>query len=123
MAADPELEARRRERPLEVRPETEPADGAFQVPSGGELRLTLTATDPASGEPRPGLGDLEVMTVLASGTWHLRRPVHELGDGRYEVTLPVPEEGVYYLYATSASAGLALGEVRPMAYVVAAPEP
>jgi YVTN family beta-propeller protein len=123
VAADPALEARRRERPLEVHPEAEPADGAFQVPPGGELRLTLRATDPASGEPRSGLEDLEVMTMLASGTWHLRRPARELGEGRYEVTLPVPEEGIYYLYATSPSAGLALGDVRPMAYVVAAGAP
>jgi hypothetical protein len=39
------------------------------------------------------------------------------------VTLPVPEEGVYYLYAASPSAGLALGGTRPMAYLVATGEP
>jgi len=123
VAADPELEARRRERPLDVSPEEEPVDGTYQVSPGGELHLTLTATDPASGEPRAGLPDLEVLTMLAAGSWHLRLPVHELGGGRYEVTLPVPDEGIYYLYATAPSAGLKLGAVRPMATVVAAAPP
>lgn len=123
VAADPELEARRLDLPLQVRPEPEPDGGAFQASPGGELRLTLVAVDPASGERRAGLEDLEVMTMLAPGRWHLRRSARELGGGRYEVTLPVPEEGVYYLYATSPSAGLELGDVRPMAYLVATGEP
>ena len=122
VAADRELEAGRRERPLEVRPDPEPADGLFQARPGGELRLVLRATDPASGEVRAGLLDLEVLTLLAPGRWHLRRAARDLGDGRYEVTLPVPEEGVYYLYAASPSAGLALGGTRPMAYLVATGE-
>lgn len=123
VAPDPELEAQRRQLPLDVRPEAEPEGGVFRASPGGELRLTLVAVDPESGQARAGLGDLEVMTMLAPGRWHLRQAARELGEGRYEVTLPVPEEGVYYLYATAPSAGLELGDVRPMAYVVAGGDP
>jgi YVTN family beta-propeller protein len=116
VAPDPQREARRRERPLQVRALL--AGETLQARPGEEARLILEATDGRTGAPRPGLADLEVM-AMAAGGWHARSPARELGGGRYEVTLKVPAAGVYYLYAAAASAGLGAGAGPPLAYLVA----
>jgi hypothetical protein len=114
---DPQRAAQRQQRSVQVRALVE--EGTLRVERGTEVRLTLEVTDPDSGAPRAGLGDLETMVFLAPGHWHTHQRARDLGAGRYEVTLRVPEVGVYYVYAESASAGLSLGHTAPVAYIYA----
>jgi DNA-binding beta-propeller fold protein YncE len=94
-------------------------NGTLRVQQGAEVRLTLEVSDPHSGTPRAGLSDLEAMVFLAPGHWHTHERARDLGAGRYEVTIHVPEAGLYYVYAESASAGLSLGRTAPVAYIFA----
>ena len=52
--------------------------------------------------------DVEVMAMLAPGIWQQRTPAQQLGNGIYEARLTPPETGVYYIWVSSRSAGLAL---------------
>jgi hypothetical protein len=114
---DPQRAAQRRQQSVQVRALVE--DGTLRVQQGAEVRLTLEVSDPHSGTPRAGLSDLEAMVFLAPGHWHTHERARDLGAGRYEVTIHVPEAGLYYVYAESASAGLGLGRAAPVAYIFA----
>ena len=120
VAADPVKEAARRKRPLQVKATGDAvADGALEVRPGEDVRLTLEVTDPDTGQALPGLQDLSVMVMLSPGTWHAYSPARDVGGGRYEVAFRLPQEGLYYVYAESASRGLAVGGARPVLYVYA----
>jgi hypothetical protein len=95
------------------------ADGALEVRTGDDVRLALEVTDPDSGQALAGLQDLSVMVMLSPGTWHSYSPARDLGNGRYEVEFRLPQEGLYYVYAESASRGLSVGGARPVLYVYA----
>jgi YVTN family beta-propeller protein len=97
VAVDPNrpLEKRRK---LMVRPLTDPAT-TLTVGSATELRFR--ALDPSTGDPVSGLADLTVLTVLAPGVWHDRRPAEEIGEGEYRLSFTPPRPGVYYVYAGS----------------------
>jgi YVTN family beta-propeller protein len=78
-------------------------DLPFTRPIGGAVPVRVKLTDGRSGEPRIGLGDVQL-------SWHLvpgRRPSHalarEVGGGVYEATLPLRKAGVYYVFASVAS--------------------
>ena len=96
VAADP-ARARQNRRKLVVRPLTPPT--TLTVGTAAELRFR--AVDPTTGQPVTGLADLEVLTVLAPGTWNERRPAEEVGDGVYRLRFTPPEAGVYYVYSGS----------------------
>jgi hypothetical protein len=49
------------------------------------------------------LKDVGVLVFLSPGTWQQRQIAHSLGDGVYEITLNVPESGVYLLFVESPS--------------------
>jgi hypothetical protein len=114
---DPQRAAQRQRRSVQVRALVE--NGTMRVERGTEVRLTLEVRDPHSGALRAGLGDLQAMVFLAPGHWHTYQRARDLGAGHYEVTIRVPEAGVYYVYAESASAGLGLGRAAPVAYIYA----
>lgn len=114
---DPQRAAQRQRRSVQVRALVE--NGTLRVARGAEVRLTLEVRDPHSGVLRAGLGDLHAMVFLAPGHWHTHQRARDLGAGHYEVTIRVPEAGVYYVYAESASAGLGLGRTAPVAYIYA----
>lgn len=118
VAEDPARAGRRSQLPLQVRA---PAlkDASLAARPGETVRLTLEAEVPQTGAPRAGVADLEVLVLLAPGRWFVRRPARDLGQGRYEVDFVPPEDGVYYLYAESASEGLPPGTTRPLGFVVA----
>ena len=97
--------------PGAVRPNELPVKAQFlvdfnQAPVGKELNLQLKLLDTASGEPKPGVEDLTVLSFLAPGTWKRRTPARDLGDGIYEVTVTLPQTGAYYVFVESASLGL-----------------
>lgn len=116
VAVDPEREALRQARPLDVAVE---GGRDLRTQVGDELRLTLIARDGRTGAPKPGLADLEVQVMLAPGRWHHTYAPRELGEGRYELVFQVPEAGLYYLRARSDSAGLSLAQGPGLAQLIA----
>lgn len=96
--ADPKLTGKSGPR-LAIRP-VDPPTG---LEVGETTRLFFRATDRSTGEPVGGLDDLQVLTVLAPGTWHQRRPAEELEAGLYAYDFTPGEEGVFYVYAGAAS--------------------
>jgi DNA-binding beta-propeller fold protein YncE len=72
---------------------------------GTPLRFRLSN---ATTEGAIVAGDVEVLAMQAPGVWQKRQPAHAEGSGVYTVTVTPPNEGVYYLWVTSASAGLPL---------------
>jgi hypothetical protein len=77
-------------------------------------------TDSENGAPKPGLGDVRVLTFLAPGVWQQRHWASDLGDGLYEISFRPEEEGVYYVFLQVASAGLDL-QKSPHLTLVARP--
>lgn len=49
------------------------------------------------------LKDVGVLVFLSPGTWQQRQIARSLGDGVYEITINVPETGVYLLFIESPS--------------------
>lgn len=47
------------------------------------------------------LKDVGVLVFLSPGIWQQRQIAHSLGDGLYEITINVPETGVYLLFIES----------------------
>jgi YVTN family beta-propeller protein len=78
----------------------------MKVPVGQDyaLRFKLIAT--ATNEPKPDLKDVQVLILLASGTWQRRDVAKSLGDGMYEVNLNVPQAGVFMVFVQSGSMGV-----------------
>jgi hypothetical protein len=60
------------------------------------------------------LKDVGVLTFLPPGTWQQRQIAKPLGDGVYEITLNVPETGVYLVFVESPSQRV---EYRQLPYV------
>jgi len=98
--ADPELQGKAGPR-LAIRA----VDAPTELVVGETTRLLYRAYDRASGEPFTGLADLQVLTVLAPGTWHQRRPAEEVDDGLYAYDFTPQRAGIYYVYTGAASQG------------------
>jgi len=65
-----------------------------------KVRFRLTDTQ----KKRPViLKDLGVLVFLSPGTWQQRQIARSLGDGLYEISINVPETGVYLLFIESPS--------------------
>jgi YVTN family beta-propeller protein len=112
VAENPALAAeRQRDRePLAVRYRLDDVN----VTVGEEVAVRFELSDPVTGEPRPGLSDVEVLTFLAPGVWQARhlaseraRMGAEAEGGLYEVRFTPPRAGVYYVFVQSQSQGLA----------------
>jgi hypothetical protein len=92
VAPDPELAAARlRSAPVQV----EPLAAERRVAAGSEVRLRFRLTDPASGAPATGVGDLLMMAYTVSGDWQTRQLAREVGDGIYEAAFVPPGAGGY----------------------------
>jgi hypothetical protein len=118
VAEDPNLAAKRKERPLDV----EMRVGSREVKVGEDVRVRFRLTDPASGAPRPGLGDVRALVFLAPGVWQQRYWASEVGDGLYELTFRPEEEGVYYVFLQVASAGLKLQKSPHLTLIAGGPK-
>jgi hypothetical protein len=108
VAENPALVAERKHQrqPLDVRYRIDD----LQVAAGDEVVVRFELVDPVSGEPRPGLADVEVLTFLAPGIWQKRHRAVELegeAPGLYEVRFTPPKPGVFYVFVQSHSQGLA----------------
>jgi YVTN family beta-propeller protein len=104
VAQDPALAAQRRKHPLDVEIRVD----SREVKVGQDVRVRFRLTDPESGAPKAGLGDVRVLTFLAPGLRQQRQWASDLGDGLYEIRFRPEEEGVYYVFLQVASAGLEL---------------
>ena len=66
-----------------------------------KIRFKLTETE--KKRLKSGLKDVGVLVFLSPGTWQQRQIARSVGDGIYEVTVNVPETGVYLVFVESPS--------------------
>jgi YVTN family beta-propeller protein len=82
--------------------------------AGEAYKLRFRLTDTETKQPKSVLKDVGVLTFLPPGTWQQRQIAKPLGDGVYEITLNVPETGVYLVFVESPSQRV---EYRQLPYV------
>lgn len=73
---------------------------------GGDNKLRFRLTDPATGKPKDGLTDVNVLMYLAPGLWQKRAFAQGVGGGVYELKIDIPQSGVYVFYVESRSQGV-----------------
>src|SRR4051812_43392434 len=115
VAADPARAAAGRP-PLDVEVKT-----AGAARAGDETTVRLRITDPATGAPRRGLRDVQVLTFLSPGVWQQRQWADEVGEGLYESRFRPPDAGLYFLFVGVESAGLPLQKSPSVSLTVGAP--
>ncbi len=118
IAADPALAASRRP-PLGVEALT-PGGLDGKVGVGEDVAVRFKLTDPETGAPRAGLGDVRILAFLSPGIWQQRQWAREVEKGIYEVHFKPPQDGVYFVFVEVASAGLA---IQKSPYLVLSAEP
>ena len=119
VAEDPALAAARRP-PLAV----EVLIDQRRPPRPGEdVAVRLKIADPATGAPRQGLRDVNVLTFLSPGVWQQRQWAEEVGEGLYEIHFQPPEAGVYFVFVGVDSQGLPLERAPFASLTVQEPEP
>ncbi|HVG29428.1 MAG TPA: cytochrome D1 domain-containing protein [Pyrinomonadaceae bacterium] len=94
--------AHEREIPLRV----EYLDRGKPLRVGGDNKLRFRLTDPATGKPKDGLTDVNVMMYLAPGLWQKRAFAQSVGAGVYELKIDVPQAGTYVFSVGSRSQGV-----------------
>jgi YVTN family beta-propeller protein len=87
----------------------------------GDNNLRFRITDLFTNAPQTGLEGVAVVAVRPDG-WQRRAPARAVGDGVYEVSLAIPQAGVYYLSFQAASIGLRFNDRPPMVLQVKAAE-
>ncbi|MDH4324608.1 MAG: FixH family protein, partial [Betaproteobacteria bacterium] len=76
-----------------------------EVKAGGKLMVRFRVFDGATGEPKTGLHDMLVKSMLAPGRQLATVPAREVGDGVYEAEVAIPQPGAYYVYVGSRKLG------------------
>lgn len=76
-------------------------DTAFN--SGEDYKIRFKLTDTETNRPASVLKDVGVLVFQPPGYWQQRWVAQPLGNGLYEVTVNVPETGVYLLFVESPS--------------------
>jgi DNA-binding beta-propeller fold protein YncE len=71
--------------------------------TGEDYKVRFRLTDTETKKPSSILNDVGVLVFLAPGIWQQRQIAKPLGEGLYEVTVNVPETGVYLLFVESPS--------------------
>ena len=71
--------------------------------TGTEHKVRFRLIDTKTSRPNSTLKDVGVLVFLPPGTWQQRQIARPLGDGVYEVTVNLPESGVYLLFVESPS--------------------
>jgi YVTN family beta-propeller protein len=70
---------------------------------GADYNIRFRLTDAANKKPHSELKDVDVLVFLTPGIWQQRQRAKAVGDGVYEVTVNVPETGVYFVFVESPS--------------------
>jgi len=73
---------------------------------GQDFTFRFKLVETATGNPKPDLKDVRVLTFLSPGVWQRRDMATSVGDGVYELKIKVPEAGVYMLFVESSSMGV-----------------
>ena len=102
-AADPNPRLKR-ERSVALRIESEIKETNLTVGQSFPLRFKLIET--STNKVKDDLKDVRVLTFLAPGTWQRRDLAKSRGHGIYEISLNVPEAGVYMVFVESGSMGV-----------------
>ena len=76
------------------------------MPVGKDFTFRFKLTDTATGNPKPDLKDVRVLTFMSAGAWQRRDFATSVGNGIYEIKLNVPESGIYMIFFESASMGV-----------------
>jgi hypothetical protein len=83
------------------------------IPAGEAVRFKFKMIDATSQEPRAGLSDVRLLTVLP-GTWQHRVWAEATSEGAYEATLTLPRPGTYYLFFEVPSLRVRLNQIAPL---------
>lgn len=70
---------------------------------GQDYKVRFKLTDGANKKRAGALKDVGVLVFLSPGTWQQRQIARHVGDNIYEVTVNVPEGGVYLVFVESPS--------------------
>jgi len=70
---------------------------------GADYKIRFRLTDAATRKPNSELKDVDVLVFLTPGIWQQRQRAKAIGDGVYEVSVNVPETGVYFVFVESPS--------------------
>lgn len=71
--------------------------------TGEAHKIRFRLTDRETKRPNSVLKDVGVLVFLSPGMWQERQVARSAGDGLYEITVNVPEEGVYFVFVESPS--------------------
>ena len=88
-------------------------DASLKLNEDYKLRFKLL--DAETKRPNSELKDVGVLVFLSPGMWQQRQRAHSVGDGVYEVTVNVPESGVYLVFVESPSKRV---EYRELPYLM-----
>jgi YVTN family beta-propeller protein len=78
---------------------------------GEPLKLRFKITDEATGQPKNDLRDVRVLTFLSPGIWQKRDFAQAVGDGVYELSVTVPQDGYYMIFVESRSLGISFRDL------------
>ncbi|HWC77091.1 MAG TPA: hypothetical protein VG778_06510, partial [Blastocatellia bacterium] len=82
-----------------------------RIPVGEKVKFSFKLIDPQTSQPRAGLKDVGVLTMLAPGTWQERKWADHVEGGVYEISFVPPEHGVYYVFIECPSLKVGLNEL------------
>jgi YVTN family beta-propeller protein len=91
----------------------EPLADSANARVGENHKLRFTVTDSRSNEPKADLVDVGVLVFLAPGIWPQRARATSLGNGLYEVSVVLPQPGLYYAFFQCPSLNLPLNQIAP----------
>lgn len=70
---------------------------------GEDAKIRFRLLDTKSKKPNSELKDVGVLVFLSPGTWQTRQIARSAGDGTYEISVNLPETGVYLVFVESPS--------------------
>ena len=97
-SANPDLPA---DRKTALRIEYLNRDSSFAAGEDAKIRFRLIDTE--TKKPDKDLRDVGVLLFRPPGSWQTRQIARSLGDGTYEVSVNLPETGVYLVFVESPS--------------------
>ena len=106
-AAENPAALRERATPLSV----EYLDKERPLRAGQDYKLRFSLKDAATGGPADGLKDVRVLVFLSPGIWQNRAFAAHAGGGVYELTLNVPQPGLYMIFVESQSRGVSFRQL------------
>ena len=104
--------ALKEERPVALRIQHQLQEMKLAV--GQDFTFRFKLTDTVTGSPKSDLKDVRVLTFLSPGVWQRRDFAKPVGNGFYEITINVPQSGVYMVFVESSSMGV---RYRDLPYV------